>query len=272
MKPQTRRVIQALAVLLWGAVLLYFYSSGRLNKGYVATDFRPLTFIGGLGLTVLGLFNLLTTGQKADCGHDHGDEEDHDHEGDMHPLTAFFLMIVPVVLSVAWTKDEFSASALSRKGLYDSPADSNTSMIPSSVAGLTLEAIEKNHRKTPEGFYQFSLMDLFFATGDREVQSLVAGLKVETEGRWMDEKMRNPQGTRKRLYRLFVTCCAADSKAIPIILDFGKAPPEFPENSWVKVSGIMRFPLEDGELQPVLVVENAVAGNPPPEESFMRKK
>ena len=87
MKPRTRRILFSLAVLVWSAVLLYFHASGRINK-YLAPDFRPIAFAGGLGLAVLGLFNLLTAGQKADCGHDHGDGEDaHDHEsGDLHPL------------------------------------------------------------------------------------------------------------------------------------------------------------------------------------------
>jgi uncharacterized repeat protein (TIGR03943 family) len=271
MKPRTRRIIYSLAVLIWSAVLLYFYSSGRINK-YLVTDFRPIAFVGGLGLAVLGLFNLLTAGQQADCGHDHGGDEAHDHESsDMHPLTAFLLMIVPVLLSVAWTKDEYSVAALSRKGLYDTPSGITSPFLSSSMPALTLEEIEKSHRKTPDGFLEFNLMELFFTTGDRELQPLIEGLKVETEGRWMDEKVRNPDGTRKRLYRLFITCCAADSRAIPIILEFGKQPPEFPENGWVKVSGTMRFPLEEGELQPVLMVERVVAAEPPYEESFMRK-
>lgn len=273
MKPQTRRILFSVAVLGWSAVLLYFYSSGRITK-YLAPDFRPLAFIGGLGLAVLGLFNLLTAGQKADCGHDHGDDEDaHDHENsDMHPLTAFCLMMVPVGLSVAWTKDEYSTAALARKGLYDSPSAVTAPFLASSFPPLTREEIEKSHRKTADGFLEFSLMELFFSTGDREMQTLLDGLKVETEGRWTDEKMRNPDGSRKRLYRLFITCCAADSRAIPIILEFGKTPPEFPENEWVKVSGTMRFPLEEGIIQPVLVVERALAAEPPYEESFMRNQ
>jgi uncharacterized repeat protein (TIGR03943 family) len=273
MKPQTRRILSSVAVLGWAAVLLYFYSSGRINK-YLAPDFRMIAFIGGLGLAVLGLFNLLTAGQKADCGHDHsGDEEAHDHEsGDMHPLTAFFLMMVPVGLSVAWTKDEYSTAALARKGLYDAPSATSLPFMASSLPAMTREELEKSHRKTADGFLEFSLMELFFSTGDREMQTLIDGLKVETEGRWTDEKQHNPDGTRKRLYRLFITCCAADSRAIPIILEFGKFPPEFQENQWVKVSGTMRFPLEEGVIQPVLIVERALAAEPPYEESFMRNK
>jgi hypothetical protein len=190
----------------------------------------------------------------------------------MHPVTAFLLMMVPVALSVAWTKDEYSAAALGRKGLYDAPSSFNSPFLASSIPALTLEEIEKSHRKTGDGFLEFSLMELFFSSGDREMQTLLDGLKVQTEGRWMDEKVRNPNGSRKRLYRLFITCCAADSRPIPIVLEFGKTPPEFPENDWVKVSGTMRFPLEEGIIQPVLLVERVVAAEPPYEESFMRKK
>ncbi len=269
MKPRTRRILFSIAVFFWSAVLLYFYGSGRMNQ-YLAPDFRLIAFCGGLGLAVLALFNLLTSGQSASCGHDHGDEE-HDHESsDLHPLTALLLMMVPVALSVAWTKDEYSVTALSRKGLYDTPSTERSRLLASAMPAITPEDIEKTHPKSADGFYQFSLLDLVFATGDRELQTAIDGLKVETEGRWMDEKVRNPHGTRKRLYRLFLTCCAADSKAIPVVLDFGKMPPDFPENGWVKVTGTMRFPLEDGELHPVLVVDHAETSKPPDEESFRR--
>lgn len=273
MNPKNRRILSSIALLCWSAVLLYFYSSGRINK-YLAPDFRLISFAGGLGLAVLGLFNLLTAGQQVACGHDHGDGDGaHDHDsGDLHPLTAFLLMMVPVALSVAWTKDEYSVSALARKGLYDAPAAVRSPFLGSALPPLTLAEIEKSHRKSADGFYEFSLMELYFSAGDREMQSLLDGLKVETEGRWMDEKIRNPNGSRKRLYRLFITCCAADSRPIPIVLEFGKTPPEFPENGWVRVSGTMRFQLEEGVLQPVLVVERVLAAEPPYEESFMRNQ
>ena len=270
MNPKVRHILFSLAVLAWSAVLLYFHASGRINK-YLAPDFRPIAFAGGLGLAVMGLFNLLTAGQSADCGHDHGDDG-HDHGGsDMHPLVALLLMILPVGLSVAWTKDEYSVAALTRKGLYDAPASASPAFLASAMPPLTREDIEKSHRKSADGFYEFSLMELFYATGDREMQSVIDGMRITTEGRWIEEKTRNPNGTRKRLYRLFITCCAADSRAIPIVLEFGKTPPEFPENSWVKVAGTMRFPLEEGILQPVLNVERAIAAEPPFEESFLRK-
>ncbi len=273
MSGKNRRILFSIALLIWAAVLIYFHASGRITK-YLAPDFRLIALLGGLGLAILGLFNLLTAGQTADCGHDHSgdDGEPHDHESsDMHPLTAFVLMILPVALSVAWTKDEYSQAALARKGLYDAPAASTSPFLASVLGPITREDMTKSHRVTPDGFYEFTLMELFFTTGDRELQTAIDGLRIQTEGRWAEEKSANPNGSRKRLYRMFITCCAADSRAIPIILEFGKTPPEFPDNGWVKVSGTMTFPLENGAVQPVLKVEQALAAEPPYEESFQRR-
>lgn len=274
MNPKVCRILFSLAVLSWAAALLYFHASGRIVK-YLAPDFRIIALVGGLGLAVLGCFNLLTAGQEAGCGHDHGDGDDascHDHESsDIHPLLACVLMVLPLAASVAWTKDEYSAAALSRKGLYDSPQNMSASFLSAAMPPITREEIEKGHRKTADGFYEFNLMELYFATGDREMQQAMDGLKVETEGRLLEERKANSQGTRKRLYRLLMTCCAADSRAIPIVLEYGNNPlPSIAENEWVKVAGTINFPMEDGLLQPILSVERTVESEPPFEESFLR--
>lgn len=269
MNPVVRRVLFSLAVLMWAGALLYFYSSGRIAK-YLAPDFRLIALAGGIGLLVLGLFNLLTANQETDCGHDHADPS-HDHEsGDMHPVTALLLMVVPLGLSVAWTKDEYSLGALERKGLYDSPSASPPAFMSGLLPPLTREEIARTHRQTEDGYYVFNLMELHFAAGDREMQDALDGPKVETEGRWVEERVRNPNGTRKRLYRLFMTCCAADSRAIPIALEYGATPPEFPEQGWIRVAGTMRYLVEEGMLQPVLFVDRTLAAEPPFEESFLR--
>jgi hypothetical protein len=52
MSPRARNILFSLAVLLWSAALLYFHASGRITK-YLAPDFRPIAFAGGLGLAVV---------------------------------------------------------------------------------------------------------------------------------------------------------------------------------------------------------------------------
>ena len=271
LSPVIRRILFSLAVLLWAAVILYFYQSGRIVK-YLAPDFRPIAMAGGLGLAVLGLFNLLTAFREADCGHDHGEGEEHDHEGgDISPLASLILMTLPVGFSAAWTKDGFSQATLARKGLYEDVQPAETPFLASAFPAPTREEIENTHSKTADGYLQFSLMELFFATGDRELQDVMGGLPIETEGRIVEEKNDNPNGTRMRLYRMFMTCCVADSRAIPIILEFGKEPPLLPDNGWVKVAGTMTFPEENGTLKAVLEVTRATAAEVPPEEKFLRR-
>jgi uncharacterized membrane protein YcgQ (UPF0703/DUF1980 family) len=89
----TRTLVYLFSVailLLWGGVLLYFHITGRLVN-YLPPDgiFRPMVLVSGIGLVVLGLFNLLTmTAEDAGCeGHDHGHEHKHAHgtcEHDYH--------------------------------------------------------------------------------------------------------------------------------------------------------------------------------------------
>lgn len=269
MPPVLRRILLSTAVMVWGAVLVYFYASGRINA-YLAPDFRLISLAGGLGLLVLAAFNFLCAGQPAIVPHDHIGDPDASEQGDMHPLTGFLLMVVPILLSTAWTKDKYSLATLSRKGLFDPPPTESLPFMAANLQPITLEDLERTHRKTEDGFFEFNLMELFFASGDRELQGVLDNLKVETEGRWVNEIHNNEDGRRRRLFRLFMTCCIADSRAIPIILEFENSPPELQEKDWVRAAGTMTFPLENGVIQPVLKAERALAAEPPIEESFLR--
>lgn len=265
-----QRIVHPLIALGWAGAMLYFYGSGRIVK-YLAPGFRPLCLYGALGLAVVGLFVLLTCREKSACGHDHSCDEEHDHEsGDMHPLMSMLLMLAPLLFAVFNTTDGFSIKVLSRKSLYDAPLSKNL-FFAKDLPPLTMADIGKSHTKNGEGLYQFNLMELYFAVGDPELKKLLDGMKIETEGRLVAEKENNDRGTRRRLYRLFTTCCAADARAIPIIIEFGEGtPPDLAENTWVKISGNITFPVENGRTQALLLAEKCEKSDPPYEESFMR--
>ncbi len=87
---KTKNLIHLVSIallFLWGAVLLYFYASERLAH-YLPPDgiFRPMVLFAGIGMVILGLFNLATTQYKeADCcGHDHSHDHDHGDGGHDH--------------------------------------------------------------------------------------------------------------------------------------------------------------------------------------------
>src|SRR3954465_9147474 len=82
-------LISTLLLLLWGGVMLYFYASGRIAS-YLPPDgiFRPMVLWGGIGMVVVGLYNLATMGSaEAECcehDHDHGHGHNHDHDHHDH--------------------------------------------------------------------------------------------------------------------------------------------------------------------------------------------
>ncbi len=81
----TIHFISAALMLLWAGVFIYFYASGRLTHYLPAKGlFRQLVLFSGIGMAVVGLFNLLTTDsdEAGCCGHDHDhDDHGHDHHG-----------------------------------------------------------------------------------------------------------------------------------------------------------------------------------------------
>jgi uncharacterized repeat protein (TIGR03943 family) len=264
-----QRSLLSLTMIAWGGLLLYFFASDRIAK-YLAPDFRPLVLAGGLGLVVIGLFNLLTCRELAACGHDHapGEPHDHDHDGP-NPLTAILIMIVPVAFSVAWTRDAFSLDTVMRKGLQDAPSEAGSSFLANSLPPLTKEIIEQQHPADENGFRTFGLMELFYASADTEIRQLIDGMPVAVEGRLVPDGDSPP--TQQRLYRLFITCCAADSRPIPIIARFREeAVPPLEPNTWVRLSGVITYPDEGRGPEPVLKVDFAEVTEPPLEESFMR--
>jgi uncharacterized repeat protein (TIGR03943 family) len=265
MNHKIRHILFSLCILSWSAVILYFYASGRVTK-YLAPDFRIISLLGGMGLGVLGLFNLLSPPEDAD-GHDGCD---HTHHGsDLHPALAVLLMLFPVVFSAIQTRDSYSMATLSRKGLYEAPKPASSSFLAALAQPLTVDVLKQTHRISKSGYYEFNLLELYYHTGDREMQQILDGLKIETEGRWVEEKVASGVG-RKRLYRLFMTCCAADSKAIPLALEVPDHLSGFKENTWVKAEGVIDYRVEDQVMQAVLIVERMSECDPPYEESFLR--
>lgn len=145
-------LLACLVLLLWGGLFIQFYVSGRIQS-HVDVSFRTWALIAGLGLCVVGLFNLATLRRKDVCTHDHdhdhahshdGDSdhaccdhdhdhghdhshhhdhshEEHDHGHDHEPpasavLTAIVILTVPLLMAARFSEDQFSADYLQKWG------------------------------------------------------------------------------------------------------------------------------------------------------------
>jgi hypothetical protein len=372
-------LISTLLLLLWGGVMLYFYASGRIAS-YLPPDgiFRPMVLWGGIGMVIVGLYNLATVGSSeaaccehehdhdhdhADndgcCGHDHGHAHshteavcndpghqhdhghahdhvgcDHGHEhhhhdhsaekpahdhshgiledsGSLGRLVAIILLAVPVTYAAVLSPDRFSSNAIVNKGIYApsygegaraeqftlkkegtsnsepavaaaSPASSapapgvaQTAPDPSkapapaasttapdsqaakgadakSLGSFTLADLKSQVPQSPEGNFMLEVPELYYTAGDKEVQGVLAGQPVETIAQVLPEKVHNEKGTRLRIFRLLIQCCAADARPYSIPVEFGKTAPAIKDMTWVKVTGKMSYKKEGDQTVPIL--------------------
>lgn len=246
-----QRIFFSLCVLSWGVMMLYFYQSEHLDA-YLAPKFQFTVLIGGLACGVVGLFNLSTFRVETSC--DHGSECGHDHESsDLHPVMALVLILGPLFFSLAHTEHKIADSHISKQSAQD--LDPASMRFLADLPPFTKETLDQTRQKSADGFYQMSLLELFYSAGDSELERVFTGLNFETEAMLRDEPNRNPEGKRMRLYRMFMTCCAADMKAIPLSIEFDGEQPAFDEGSWVKVGGEMSYEHIDGVTYPILKVK-----------------
>lgn len=118
---------------------------------------------------------------------------------------------------------------------------------------FTLADLKAQVPQDKDGNFQLELPELYMATGDRQVATVLDGQKVETVARVLPEKTDNAEGHKVRLFALVVSCCAADAQPVTIAADFGKKAPVFKDMTWVKVHGIMRYKTADNDrLIPVI--------------------
>lgn len=117
---------------------------------------------------------------------------------------------------------------------------------------FTLADLEAQVPRSKEGNFMLEVPEIFYTAGDKEVQSVLNGQSVETIAQVMPEKVNNEAGTRVRIFRLQVQCCAADARPYSIPVEFGKAPPAFKDMGWVKVVGKVTYRQEGNQTVPMV--------------------
>jgi uncharacterized membrane protein YcgQ (UPF0703/DUF1980 family) len=123
-----------------------------------------------------------------------------------------------------------------------------------SYGSFSLADLKAQVPQSPEGNFMLEVPELYYTAGDKEVQSVLVGQPVETIAQVLPEKVNNENGTRLRIFRLLVQCCAADARPYSIPVEFGKPAPTFKDMSWVKVTGTMAYQTEGTQTIPMIEV------------------
>jgi hypothetical protein len=133
-----------------------------------------------------------------------------------------------------------------------------------SYGSFTLADLKAQVPQSPEGNFMLEVPELYYTAGDKEVQSVLVGQPVETIAQVLPEKVNNEGGTRLRIFRLLVQCCAADARPYSIPVEFGKTAPTFKDMSWVKVTGKMAYATEGDQTVPMIEVSSMTETAEPP--------
>jgi uncharacterized membrane protein YcgQ (UPF0703/DUF1980 family) len=84
------------------------------------------------------------------------------------------------------------------------------------------------------------VLDLLYAAQDTVLRKDFEGKRVELIGQIMPDKTSAEQSKRFKAVRMFMTCCAADARPIATLVEADKLP-DFPEMTWIKITGTPTF-------------------------------
>jgi uncharacterized repeat protein (TIGR03943 family) len=270
----------------WSAILLYFYFSGRITA-FLHPMFRPYILVAGLVLAGMAVVFVLLPSEAeccttAECGHPFS------RLASGKALT-FLVLLLPLSVAALLSPDSFgkttiqnrgmitdaaalpapppkatvskpAAEAIPAKAVSNSPPPATTPAAPSPSPGDYLQ-------RTPEGHIVAEVLDLLYAAQDSVLRKDFEGQTVELVGQLMPDPSNTANIKRFKAVRMFMTCCAADARPVATLVECEKLP-DFPEMTWVKVTGTSTFPTENGRRTAVLMAAK-VEKSDPPEETML---
>jgi len=223
-------------------------------------------------------------------GHEHQGGHDHAHAtpgGWLSKALTFLILAVPLSAAALYSPDRYSdqffinkanavtsagSTALGGGGIDLAKRAEKSRPLPGSTAApaagtatssaFTVDELERlSGGRTPEGNIPLQLIELFYMPAQtRDVQEVVSTQIVETTGQAIKDK-QDP--SKMRLFRLMMTCCAADARPISIPVEFTAAPPEWREMGWYKVTGSVEYREINGAQATVFKASGLTPSKPP---------
>jgi hypothetical protein len=209
-------------------------------------------------------------------------------------LVAILILAAPITWAAFMTPDRYSANAVINKGLYNpnysstanadkfslrtedgakaasvapakptaqgappatEPAAAKAEPQAQSYGSFTLDDLKAQVPQSKDGNFILEVPEIYYTGGDIEVQSVLAGQRVETIAQVLPEKVNNADGRRLRIFRMLVQCCAADARPYSIPVEFADKAPAYKDMTWVKIVGQMAYEKDGDQTVPVLKAE-----------------
>lgn len=293
------RWLPCLTLAAWSAVLLIFHFNGKVTN-LLAPMFRPYVPIAGILLGVMALVFLLFRADasccsSAECGHSLSRLAS-------GKILTFLILLVPLTVAATFSPDSFGKTAIENRGItedyaslgigkprslapVDMPLPTKDSTPPAPETPATTSAAlgapsqpsaqppapEPSATdylvRTPEGNIVAEVLDLLYAAQDNVLRKDFEGKRVQLIGQLMPDKTSAAHGARFKAVRMFMYCCAADSRPVATLVEAEKMP-DLPEMTWIRIIGTPSFPVENGRRVSVLKAEKVEKTDPPEEATL----
>lgn len=219
-----------LITLLYGGLVVYYYSTGLLNL-LVNPIYNKLILASGLILFLLGLYWLKNQKnyKPGHCG---------EGQGASSQIALLALLITPLLFGILFKPQLLSSASALLRGISSDLAvsDFDPVVFAKPTEELTLLEWVRILNLDPE-------------------PSHYAGQKLSIEGNViLDENL--PENSF-HLGRYLLTCCVADARPVGLIVEFDPALYEPINDSWIRVDGHIKEGLINGNRQVVIRLDAA---------------
>ncbi len=260
------RLMASATLSVWGGVLTTFFFSNRIAS-YLHPAFHWGVLASGIALLALAAGSVIfpesdASGCPVKC----------------QPLwrlsLSFLILTIPLLAATFVSPSAFGASAVRNRGIVDNldqipayspPVEPPLPQADGSIGESTAVNPSAYLPKNAAGQIKVETVDLLYASAEPTMREDFENKEVEVIGQFMPARTGNPDGDRFNLVRMYVMCCAADARPVGVSVQ-GQA--DFPEMTWLKVTGKATFPIQAGR-RTALVVADSVEEIDPPEESFI---
>lgn len=243
---------------LWGAVMLYFYGSGRITHYLTEKGpFRTQCLVAGIGLVLLAAANLVRALRGT------ADDDPHAAPGLKQALWLAGMLGLPLATATLRTPDRYSDAFVMMKTHAAPVAPAPVAPTAAKIPEFTVQELERiSGGRTAEGSIPLGLADVFQLAGQPpDVRAVLESVRIETLG----QAMRDPLSpTRWRLTRLLITCCAADARAVSVAVEPACDTGTWRALGWYRAIGTLRVEKDAaGQTVPVFNIETMTPSEPP---------
>ncbi len=276
----TKRWPTFVTILVWAALLLWFWGSGRV-AAYLHPQFHAYVAFAGFTLAILAplwWWATLYHDDDSGCCVCHGENEGKRISPGL--FFSFAVLLLPVTGAAFISPSQFGEAAVMNRGIV-----TDISQLPSAspsfgswedappvgdegipdVTDFAGEEGVEYFTRGPDGAIQLETLDLLFAAEESALREQFENQRVSITGQYVPPRGGKDGGFD--LVRMFVVCCAADARPLGIKI-IAPEVIEIPRMGWVRITGVARFETLNGRIEPKLEAEK-VEEVEAPRETFL---